>query len=291
MKKIDSLCDGYQRLSDKEGLGLYLKKYYKEKDPIRVVATPWKMVHKEQSKIAVLCCHGYTGNPGEMCYPGLELFNNGFDVFAPRYPGHGGSRSDFLNTTSNDWLSVARKSAEYLKQKYEKLYILGHSMGGIVSIIIAKEFDVDKLVTLAPATDIIGFNTFYLRLSNIFIKKIKKSWKSDSSYFGICERDSGDDQYLGKELWSYHFPKQILELNKIKKLALKDITELRADTFCIIGSEDKTIKQDSVNRIKNKPLGKNDGLIIKKAGHLVQYSKYKEAREECNKKIVEWFLK
>lgn len=291
MKKITQLCDGYKHLDDDEGLGAYLKKYYnKQEDPIRLAATPWKMVHEEQSDIAILCCHGYTGYPGELCYVGLELYNAGFDVFTPRYMGHGGSRRDFLNTNSEDWLTIARESAKYLLEKYKKLYVVGHSMGGAISIIIAKEFNVDKLVSIAPATDIIGFNKLLIYGTNPFIEKLEKPWKSDSAFFGICERNVEDDEYLGHELWKYHFPKQLIELDKIRKLSLKCIKDLRADTLCLIGEDDTLIKLNAAKRLKNKPLGNNDGIIIKNAGHLLPYSKNVEAREECLKRTVEWFL-
>ena len=74
--------------------------------------------------------HGYTGYPGELMLPAKLLYESGFDVFIPRYPGHGTSGEDFSNSNSTMWVNRALKAYRDIEQDYETISLIGHSMGG-----------------------------------------------------------------------------------------------------------------------------------------------------------------
>ncbi|MGH0053127.1 MAG: alpha/beta hydrolase, partial [Sphaerochaetaceae bacterium] len=52
-------------------------KHYQDTAPVRKCARAWAMVHDEHAKEVVLLCHGYTGYPGELIRPGIDLFDKG----------------------------------------------------------------------------------------------------------------------------------------------------------------------------------------------------------------------
>lgn len=291
--EIIELCNGYSRINKGEEFGRIINKFYNEKDPIRLVATPWKMLHKEQSSIAVLCCHGYTGTPGELVGIGLKLYNSGFDVYTPRLPGHGSSQRDFMNSDSTDWIDCEFAAAKYLNSKYDTLYIVGHSMGGLIALIIANELKLTKMALVAPATDIIGLNTKFaiikLRLASLFNIKIKTAWKSNPKFFGICERNEGDDEFLGSQLWSFKISKSLIKLNKIRKRANRCMKSIESDTLVVLGTADESVSQNSIDRFQNNLLGKLKVISIKDGGHLVLYSNDKIKSQLCNNSIVKHF--
>ncbi|MBK5200570.1 MAG: alpha/beta fold hydrolase [Spirochaetaceae bacterium] len=292
--EIVELCSDYSRINRNEEFGKVIFKFYNEKDPIRLVATPWEMVHKTPVPIAVLCCHGYTGTPGELAVIGLKLYNAGFDVFTPRLPGHGSSQKEFLKSGPNNWIDCEFAAARYLKDRYDQLYVVGHSMGGLNAIIIAEALQLSKIALIAPATDLLGLEakTTFLKLqvASFFHKKIKTPWKSNPEFFGICEREDGDDEYLGSQLWSYILPSSVIKLNKIRKIANKCLFSVGANTLLILGTKDTSVSQNSIERFKRDLLGDLKVLSIKDAGHLVLYSNNKKDSELCNNSIVEHFL-
>jgi len=61
----------------------FTEHHYQDKAPVRKSARPWAMIHEEAVGKAVLLCHGYTGYPGELIRPGIDLFAAGFDVYSP----------------------------------------------------------------------------------------------------------------------------------------------------------------------------------------------------------------
>ncbi|MGD1823081.1 MAG: alpha/beta hydrolase [Pleomorphochaeta sp.] len=291
MNEINKLCKGYKKLNKLDDLYNLLEPYYNmEKSKPLLCATPWKMVHENKKcDIAILALHGFQGYPGEMIYPGLALYNSNFDVYCPRYPGHGVTKEAFLNTDANDWINVARTSLGYLKKEYREVYVIGHSMGGLITSIVANEFDVKKIALISPAFYIKGFSHFKLLTIKIFKNgEITQPWQTDKSFWGICERDEGDDEYLGENYWSKINAQQINQLNIIRKKALNAISKSSSETICILGDKDLAIDVEKVNELmKHKG---NKTILLKGVNHLCQYFNVKEKRDKCNNSIVNFFL-
>jgi len=291
MNEILNLCPGYKRLTHIDELYNILEPYYHmEKSKPVLCATPWKMVHETKTNCAVLLLHGYQGYPGEMSYLGLKFYNSNYDVYCPRYPGHGVNQEDFIKTKSEDWLSVARSSVGYLKKEYESVYVVGHSMGSLIATIIAKEFDIEKVALIAPAFYIRGFSKFKLKTLMLFKKELSIPWKMDSSFWGICEREEGDDQYLGTNYWSIIILKQLCEFNKVRELAINSLIKLNSKTFCVFGSKDMSVNSEKVKKLLESSIkAPLSSLIVDGANHLIQYFNDKEKRELCNDSVVKFF--
>ncbi len=232
--------------------------HYQDQSPVRKSARAWAMVHDEPAGEAVLLCHGYKGYPGELIRPGVDLFEKkGYDVYCPRYPGHGTSNKDFLSSKAEDWVGTAYDAYVHLASEYEKVSVVGHSMGGAVATIIADAFSVDTLVLLAPALVIPAIPRKTIWLLKHFIKKRKVSWQSDSDYHFYYEGDPDDDAYLGSQYWSYQFPSGIWELERVRRQAVACIDHLGSDTLAISGGKDPTIPQEACILVTSKSKGIN----------------------------------
>lgn len=291
MNEIIELCDGYSKMDKSDKLFSLLEpSYFMEKSTPIKCATPFKMIHKEFSDVAILALHGYQGYPGEMVYPSLKLYNAGFDVYCPRYPGHGVTKEDFNNTNSEDWITIARTSIGFLQREYREVYVMGHSMGGLISTIIAKEFDVKKLALIAPAFFIKDFSKTKIKLLKLFKDEIATPWEMDDSFWGICERDLDDDEYLGKTYWSVLNLKQIFELNKLREIALMSLDRVKSNTFCVIGDKDTAVDYMKVKKILKNKVDNSKIKILEDVNHLCQYFNNESKRNLCNDSIVEFFL-
>ena len=88
---------------------------------------------------AVLLLHGLTGTPYTMRPLGQRLAEAGYHVYAPLIIGHGTAPEVLQHTRWNDWLISARRAFDRLNQIHERVFIVGFSMGGLLSIVIAQE--------------------------------------------------------------------------------------------------------------------------------------------------------
>lgn len=126
------------------------------------------------AKEAVLLLHGFTGRPSELGDVGECLAASGFAVYAPRYPGHGTRRADFLSTRAEDWLRRAIDAYLELRAEYRKVHVLGHSMGGLIATAIAASFDCPSLILFAPAFKPLNKSMRYARLVAPFCPVIRR---------------------------------------------------------------------------------------------------------------------
>lgn len=86
----------------------------------------------------VLVLHGYTGNPYSMRPLALACEAAGYSVELPRLPGHGTSVEDLMTTSWSDWSATALNAYDELAARCEKVAIVGLSMGGGLTALVAE---------------------------------------------------------------------------------------------------------------------------------------------------------
>lgn len=107
---------------------------------------------------AILIIHGFAGGTYDQEYLAnfLELERK-FDVYTFTLPGH--DEIDY-NITKEDWIKATENHIEMLiNNNYKNIYVIGHSMGGILATHVANKYkEVKKLVLLAPAFKYLALN-------------------------------------------------------------------------------------------------------------------------------------
>lgn len=88
---------------------------------------------------AALVLHGLTGSPYEVRPVAEALADSGLRVRAPRLIGHGRTPKALQHTRWGDWLAIARRHFDELAAEHERVFIVGLSMGALVSIALAHE--------------------------------------------------------------------------------------------------------------------------------------------------------
>ena len=101
---------------------------------------------------AVLIIHGLAGGTydEEILANYIEV-NRQLDVYAFTLPGH--DVRDKKKSTCEEWMKESENQLKFLlNHGYKKIYLVGHSMGGVIATHLAKKYkQVKKLVLAAPA--------------------------------------------------------------------------------------------------------------------------------------------
>lgn len=97
----------------------------------------------------VLLVHGFTGLPAELFLLGEFLNREGFSVLCMRLAGHATNEDDLMRTTRGDWFNSVLDGFYILRGVCDEIFVVGHSMGGLLTLKLASEKDVAKIVTLA----------------------------------------------------------------------------------------------------------------------------------------------
>ena len=211
----------------------------------------------------VLLIHGFTGLPAGMLLLGEVLNRAGFSVLCPRLAGHGTSERDLMRTTKDDWYNSVLDGLCILRGFCDKIYVVGHSMGGLLTLKLSTEYELAKIVTLAAPI----FIDEGRGLKNL----PPREFCSDACIY--TERKKLNDVppavnnvYDKTPLISVH--EMVDLINDVKKI----LPQVNAPILIMQGEEDHTVQPRSARFIMD-----NVGSAIKRivtvpnAGHLLPF--------------------
>lgn len=118
---------------------------------ILIGAEPQDLGSKD-AEVAVLLVHGILGGGSNFGELSDRLVETGVYVRIMRLPGHGTSPRDLAKTSPDELLQGVLGEARALRRRYKKVILVGHSMGGTLSTLVAAAPDtnLDGLVLAAP---------------------------------------------------------------------------------------------------------------------------------------------
>ena len=133
-----------------------MEEFYIDSDGIRLHAKLDKPEGVEKCPLCILI-HGFTGHMEEDHIVAAQKAMNeaGVAVLRAEMYGHGGSGGEFRYHTLYKWVSNALSVVRYAKSLdfVTKLYLSGHSQGGLLTMLIGGMCadDLDAILPLSPA--------------------------------------------------------------------------------------------------------------------------------------------
>lgn len=89
--------------------------------------------------VGCLGLHGLTATPMELRWLGEHLAQNNITVYIPRLPGHGTHPRDLARVHWQDFFACALDGFHLLRGECEHVFVLGHSLGGLLALLLASE--------------------------------------------------------------------------------------------------------------------------------------------------------
>lgn len=212
---------------------------------------------------AILIIHGFAGGTYDLEYLAnrLELVNN-FDVFTFTLPGHD---STLGKIKMESWIKSAEDMTEMLiNEGYKNIYVIGHSMGGIIASHIAGKYkQVKKLVLAAPAFHFFSFKGDKVDLLESIKtgKDALKEYKTDSVLSRFINMPSN----------------AIKEFIRLTKEYYDTPLLVNVPTLIIEGTKDIVVPKSSTDYVYNSIKSKQKlYLTVKDVNHAIYKSHRKE---------------
>ena len=226
---------------------------------------------------AILLVHGFAGGNWDYGDLGNELqLYLDFDVYTFTLPGH--DKTVISNVTYEDWIKCACNQVEKLKEYgYKNIYVVGHSMGGVIATYLATKYrEIKKVVLAAPAFKYLSFDGENIDITS-GIKSLTKTPKLIKDY-------------TLEEVISRAFKMNISaskEFSKLVKEHHNDPQYITCPVMIIQGLEDVMVPVDSSKYVYNSIKSKIKKLVyVKDVTHDVFMGKRKE---EIYKLVIEFF--
>jgi len=235
--------------------------------------------YQGNSNKAALVLHGFTGVAYEMQYLAERLNEAGFTVAVPRLPGHGTTGKDFMLTDRRDWMRRAVDSYLELQSKYEKVYVVGLSMGGLLTLLLAAQFPVERIALAAPAL-LINNKLIYLSpILRFFLRK---------HYVGHEEKSEDPEyQYLSDEYWSYRYGNQVYHLFRLQLAARRALSKVQVPALTLVSHNDHTVPVRVAELIEQRIASPNTKRVeLSTNSHIIVNDSEKERAAD---EIVAWF--
>ncbi len=86
------------------------------------------------AKLVVIFVHGFLGGPGQFEALVRAVTAAGFAAQTLLLPGHGGHVWDFARHPGREWQAAVDDALRSALARYEKVVLMGHSLGGLLSV-------------------------------------------------------------------------------------------------------------------------------------------------------------
>lgn len=92
---------------------------------------------KKPLRRAVLFCHGFMGSPRQFAWLLPVAARCGYEAFTVTLPGHEADAAAFFASDDRQWLQELEMRLDAVREDYDRIVLVGHSMGGLLEVLSA----------------------------------------------------------------------------------------------------------------------------------------------------------
>lgn len=212
-------------------------------------------------RAAALCLHGLTGTPYEVRSIGEALSAAGIAALGPALPGHNESPERLAGVSHAEWVDAAREALGRLRAVHERVFVVGLSMGGLVSLALAAEERVDAAIVVGVPLRLRQRAVRLVPLAKRFVRFFPKSGGSD---IRDAEARARHPSYDRMPLASVH------ELLRLQQRVRSLLSRVEAPLLVAHGALDRTAHPDDAHEIlRGVSSAEREHLELPDSGHVV----------------------
>lgn len=222
--------------------------------------------------IGCLVIHGFTGSPKEMRWLGEYLNRHGYTVHGVRLAGHATKPEDMVRSHWQDWLLSVEDGYNLLHSCTDKIFLLGLSMGGILSLNFAAQAEVAGVVAMSTPYKLPNDpRVRWTKQISWFIPYLPKSERPDEGWF---------DKEVVKQHVAYPVNpvRSIGESNQLMTVMRAALPDVRVPVLLIHSRDDDYVIKNSMPLIYEH-LGSDDKQMIwiEGSGHVITEEPQRES--------------
>jgi carboxylesterase len=243
--------------------------------PTIATAEPFLFMGDE---LGILLVHGFTGSPKEMRTMGEFLAAQGHTVLGIRLPGHATQPADMLRKSWVDWLHTVEDGYDLLKSAGRKVFVMGLSMGGILTLIAASHQEVAGAVAMSTPYSLPDDPRLpYIRFFAPFVRNISKG-PSDWQDLSMAQEHVDYPAYPMRA---------VIELGDLLDAMRQALPKITAPVLLVHSRTDGGVPPENMQRIYDQ-LGSQDKsmLWLEKSGHVVTRDQERQRVFEATEAFV-----
>jgi carboxylesterase len=225
----------------------------------------------------VLCLHGFAASPAEVRWLAEALSRDGHTVFSPRLAGHGSQYRDLARARASDWFLSARDAFDILSAQCSRVLIAGHSMGGMLALLLAAQPDLKAGGTLAGIAVLaapLRFSPQIRRRSRWLRAVVPYTDQSDVSDFPAQlrqEQARRQEPVVGRVRYDRWSTRAVYEMTRLADAADAVLGDIKVPALLLYGARDRTAPPEEGERIRDRLSATSscELRIILESGHIL----------------------
>jgi carboxylesterase len=230
---------------------------------------------------AVLLLHGFGDTPRTLEYAAALLHERGYSVRVPLLPGHGRTLRAFADSQAEQWLAAARSALASMRERYERVSLVGLSMGGALSVLLAADDpELPALVLVAPYLD-----------APPLVRRLARWHRAvaiGAPYLsGTNPRSIHDDAERARSLaYGAMTPRSLAELTHLADRARAVLPRVVSPTLIIQSREDTRVAPSVAERAYERLGAREKRLVwMEGCGHIITVDR---RRDEVLARMADW---
>ena len=222
-------------------------------------------------RTGVLLIHGFTGTPKEMRWMGEYLNQQGLTCLGIRLTGHATDIEDMRRSHWTDWAASVEDGIQLLSGSVDRIYLVGLSMGGVLSLLMSTKFAEHVAGVVAMSTpyalprDPRNYPIWFIKLYGRFFKYAPKSGEvPGTSWFD-------KDAFTSHVSYQNNPVSSIAELKTLLYEMQAVLPEIRKPVMLIHSKDDTYVLPENMERIYARLINASDKtkLYVTGSGHVV----------------------
>jgi len=210
--------------------------------------------------VAALCLHGLTGTPFEVRPVAEALRARGLRACGPRLAGHEGGVETLETRSRHDWVEGALAELDALRVEHDRIFLVGISLGGLVSLRLSQLGPVDGLVVIgtplrlpAPIPQLVPF------VRRIMPRRPKRGSDIQDPIARARHPASSTAMPLAS----------VMELIALQREVIEELASVTAPLFVAHGRLDRTAPPRDAHRIYETVSSRVKELFwLERSGHI-----------------------
>ena len=214
--------------------------------------------------IGCVLVHGFTGTPKEMRLLGDYLHQQGHTVLGVRLTGHATELTDMMRSRAEDWLAAVEDGYHLLKPNCEKIFLVGLSMGGVLSLVQASLLPVDGVVAMSTP--------YYFPIQ--WARRMPWLIRLLSPFVHTMEKEKGSWFSPEMEEDHLHYPKNPVrsayEVYRLLEIMQQGLPQITIPALVIHSKDDQEVMPENAEHIYHHLGSRQKDLVwVEKANHVI----------------------
>lgn len=241
-------------------------------------ARSYEIIPDKSNGIAILMSHGFAGTPEIFREIGPILAREGYYVRAIRLKGHGTTAADMSRTSGVDWFSTIVWHYKDISKKYDRMFYLGHSLGGTLGLLLSTLYPIETIVALSTPINLHISSAKYVRQMSMLVRYWPRSKRKK-----LAIREAGIATYQKTPLYA------IGSIFEVTRLVRERADKLKLPVLYVRSGLDHKTLVDQPNEYRK--FFPNTPTTFKDAENSPHSQLLGPEKDMVNEWIVEWFEK